>query len=89
MDILILDESYAPAILVSKARPLRLETGNWALHANHEEWDVDFSQMADKFMKTPFRLIATPICSRWLYMFLLYMVFFICMLCPNALYSNS
>lgn len=33
VDVLVLDESYAPALLVYKARQLRYETNNWALHA--------------------------------------------------------
>lgn len=33
LDILFLDESYSPVLLQYKARRLRLETGDWALHA--------------------------------------------------------
>ena len=33
LNILILDETYGPALLVRKAQRLRHETGNWALHA--------------------------------------------------------
>ena len=33
LNVLILDESYGPALLVRKAQRLRHETGNWALHA--------------------------------------------------------
>jgi hypothetical protein len=62
LDALILDETYPPALLVVKARRLRHETGNWALHARHEEWDVSLKEMADKFLMRPFRLLATPIC---------------------------
>jgi hypothetical protein len=62
LDVLILDESYPPILLVNKARRLRHETGNWALHARHEEWDVSLKELAHKFMLTPFRLLATPIC---------------------------
>lgn len=62
LDILILDETYAPMLLVHKARRLRHESGNWALHARHEEWDVSLKEMSNKFLKTPFRLLATPIC---------------------------
>lgn len=62
LDILILDETYPPALLVAKARRLRHETGNWALHAKHEEWDVSFKQMAVKFGVRPFQLLMTPIC---------------------------
>ena len=38
LDILVLDESYPPRLLVFKARHLRIKTGNWALHARFEEW---------------------------------------------------
>jgi len=62
LDILILDETYSPVLLVRKARHLRHSTGNWALHARHEEWDVSLKEMANKFLMTPFRLLATPIC---------------------------
>lgn len=33
VDALFLDESYAPRLLVNKARRLREESGNFALHA--------------------------------------------------------
>ena len=33
LNVIILDESYGPALLVYKAQRLRHETGNWALHA--------------------------------------------------------
>lgn len=62
LDLLILDESYPPVLLVVKARRLRHETGNWALHAKHEEWDVSLKELGNKFLLTPFRLLATPIC---------------------------
>jgi len=62
LDVLVLDESYPPVLLVRKARRLRHETGNWALHARHEEWDVSFKELAHKFGARPFQLLATPIC---------------------------
>jgi MFS family permease len=33
LDLLIIEETYAPVLLVKKARRLRLESGNWTLHA--------------------------------------------------------
>ena len=33
LDLLLCDESYAPTLLVYKARRLRHENGSWALHA--------------------------------------------------------
>jgi DHA1 family multidrug resistance protein-like MFS transporter len=47
---------------VQKARRLRHETGNWALHAKFEEWDVSFVEMARKFLFRPVQLLCTPIC---------------------------
>lgn len=40
LGVIFIDESYPPRLLVAKARRLRHETGNWALHAKFEEWDV-------------------------------------------------
>ncbi|EDN06872.1 conserved hypothetical protein [Histoplasma mississippiense (nom. inval.)] len=45
LDIIFVDESYPAILLVKKARRLRYETGNWSLHAPHEEWDVSFAEM--------------------------------------------
>lgn len=62
LDILILDESYPPVLLVYKASRLRHESGNYALHAKHEEWDVSLSELCHKYLIRPFQLLFTPIC---------------------------
>lgn len=62
LDVLILDESYPARLLVFKARRLRFETGNWALHSKFEEWDVSLKEMAIKFGIRPFQMLMTPIC---------------------------
>ncbi|KAE8152815.1 major facilitator superfamily domain-containing protein [Aspergillus avenaceus] len=62
MDLLFLDESYPPVLLVYKARRLRFNTGNWALHARHEEWDVTLKELGNKYLIRPFQLLTTPIC---------------------------
>lgn len=62
LDTIFLDESYPPVLLVYKAQRLRHETGNWALHAKHEEWDVSINEMANKYLIRPFALLSTPIC---------------------------
>ncbi|KAL6818125.1 major facilitator superfamily domain-containing protein [Trichoderma sp. SZMC 28013] len=59
---LFIDESYPPLLLVYKAQRLRHETGNWALHAQFEEWQIDLRQLARKFLVRPIRILATPIC---------------------------
>ena len=62
LGVLILDETYAPVLLVYKARRLRITTGNWALHAPHEEWDPSIKELAKKFGVRPFQMLLTPIC---------------------------
>lgn len=62
LDILILDESHPPVLLVRKAQKLRHDSGNWALHARHEEWDVSLKELGKKYMIRPFQLLFTPIC---------------------------
>ena len=61
LDIITLDESYPSRLLVYKARRLRIETGNWALHARFEEWDVSLKEMAIKFGARPVQMLITPI----------------------------
>ena len=48
LDAIFLDESYPPRLLVYKARRLRHQSGNWALHAKFEEWDVSIRELAVK-----------------------------------------
>jgi hypothetical protein len=60
--IIFTDESYSPKLLIYKARRLRHESGNWALHAKFEEWDVSVTELAHKFLLRPIQLLCTPIC---------------------------
>lgn len=62
IDIVFVDESYPPKLLVYKARRLRHETGNWALHTRFEEWDVSIAELTRKFLVRPIQLLTTPIC---------------------------
>jgi len=49
-------------LLVHKARQLRYKTGNWALHAKHEEWNASLREMSRKYLVRPFLLMVNPIC---------------------------
>lgn len=62
LDIIILDESYPAVLLVYKARRLRHESQNWALHARHEEWDISVRELGRKYLVRPFQMLLTPIC---------------------------
>ncbi|KAF2664696.1 MFS general substrate transporter [Microthyrium microscopicum] len=61
LDLIFLDETYDKVILVRKAEKLRKETGDWALHARHEE-DLNMADLVHKFLARPFQLLLTPIC---------------------------
>ncbi|KAK3044167.1 hypothetical protein LTS18_002008, partial [Coniosporium uncinatum] len=61
-DVIFIDESYPNKLLVYKARRLRHESGNWALHARHEEWDVSVVELGRKYLVRPFQMLFTPIC---------------------------
>lgn len=60
--VIFIDETYPQTLLVRKARRLRHETGNWALHAKFEEWDVSIAELTSKFLIRPIQLLCTPIC---------------------------
>lgn len=60
--IIFVDETYPSRLLVYKARRLRHDTGNWALHAKFEEWDVSLKELSRKFLLRPIQLLFTPIC---------------------------
>jgi MFS family permease len=60
--LIFIDETYPPKLLVAKASQLRHETGNWALHAKFEEWNVTIGDLAQKFLLRPIQLLCTPIC---------------------------
>lgn len=62
MAVIFVDETYPPRLLVWKAARLRHESGNWALHAKFEEWDVSIEELARKFLVRPVQLLCTPIC---------------------------
>lgn len=80
LDVLFLDESYPPVLLVYKAQRLRFKSGNWALHAHHEEWDVTFKEIANKYLVRPFKLLATPICFLVaLYASFVYGIIYLCL----------
>ncbi|KAH8881335.1 MFS general substrate transporter [Thozetella sp. PMI_491] len=60
--VVFIDETYPPKLLVYKARRLRHDSGNWALHAKFEEWDVSIKELSKKFLVRPIQLLRTPIC---------------------------
>jgi MFS family permease len=62
-DLLLLDECFAPSLLVQKASLLRRKTGNYALHAKNEEWEPTLKELGNKYLIRPFQILFTPIAS--------------------------
>ena len=54
----ICDESYTPVLLSRKASKIRFETKNWALHAPHDERQVDVHEILNKYLYRPFLMLA-------------------------------
>ena len=62
LDLLFLNETYPPIVLVNKASELRRRTLNWGIHAKQEEIEVDFRELVTKNFSRPLRLlISEPI----------------------------
>ena len=57
LDLLFLEETYPPVILIAKAAELRRRTQNWGIHAKQEEIEVDFGELIQKNFTRPMRLL--------------------------------
>ncbi|KAK3170969.1 hypothetical protein OEA41_003053 [Lepraria neglecta] len=59
LNLLFLEETYPPIVLVEKASELRRRTLNWGIHAKQEEIEVDFRELVTKNFSRPLRLLVT------------------------------
>ncbi len=59
LDLILLEETYPPVVLVQKAEDLRRRTKNWGIHAKQEEIEVDFRELITKNFSRPLRLLVT------------------------------
>ena len=57
LDLVFLEETYPPVVLVEKAEELRRRTKNWGIHAKQEEIEIDFRELVSKNLSRPFRLL--------------------------------
>ncbi|KAJ5082241.1 hypothetical protein N7532_011284 [Penicillium argentinense] len=57
--LLFLKETYAPAILVEKAKTLRRQTHNWGIRARQEEVELDWGELITNNFSRPFRMLFT------------------------------
>ena len=59
LNLLFLEETYPPIVLVEKASELRRRTLNWGIHAKQEEIEVDLRELVTKNFSRPLRLLVT------------------------------
>ena len=59
LNLVFLEETYPPIVLVQKASELRRRTLNWGIHAKQEEIEVDFRELITKNFSRPLRLLVT------------------------------
>ncbi|KAL8642639.1 MAG: hypothetical protein Q9228_000688 [Teloschistes exilis] len=59
LNLIFLEETYPPIVLVEKASMLRRRTLNWGIHAKQEEIEVDFRELVTKNFSRPLRLLVT------------------------------
>ncbi|KFY68286.1 hypothetical protein V496_01206 [Pseudogymnoascus sp. VKM F-4515 (FW-2607)] len=72
LDLIWLEETYPPVVLIEKAAELRRRTKNWGIHAKQEEIELDFKELVTKNFGRPMRLLFTePI----IFLLSLYMAF--------------
>lgn len=54
----IIPETYAPVLLQRRAKKLRYETKNWALHAKADEQQVSIKDIVERYLLRPFKMLA-------------------------------
>lgn len=57
--LFLYSETHHPIILVKKAETLRRRTGNWGIHAPHEELSLSFKEIAEKNITRPIVMLLT------------------------------
>ena len=59
LELVFLEETYPPVILVNKAANLRRRTKNWGVHAKQEEIEIDLRELLEKNLDRPMRMLFT------------------------------
>lgn len=59
LNLIFLEETYPPVVLVGKASELRRRTKNWGIHAKQEEIEIDFRELMNKNFSRPLRILFT------------------------------
>lgn len=62
LNVFLLRESYVPVILTNKAKRLRQQTKNWAIHSKLEETEVSLNDILHRYFLRPLHmLVVEPI----------------------------
>lgn len=57
ISFIMLPETFVPRLLTLKARRLRYETKNWAIHSQQEETPVDVKVFVVRYLTRPFQML--------------------------------
>lgn len=74
LNLLFMEETYPPIVLIEKAAELRRRTKNWGIHAKQEEIEIDLGELLRKNFTRPIRMLFTEpiLLSLSVYMAFLY-----------------
>ncbi|KAL4984224.1 major facilitator superfamily domain-containing protein [Aspergillus falconensis] len=59
LSIVFLKETYPPCILIDKASCIRKRSGNWAIHAEQEQVELEITVLIEKYLTRPLRLLVS------------------------------
>lgn len=54
-------ETFKPVLLSKIAKRLRIQTGNWAIHSSHDEWELTTRELTQVHLLRPFKMLASPV----------------------------
>jgi DHA1 family multidrug resistance protein-like MFS transporter len=76
---ILVPESYPPTLLQQRAKKIRFETRNWAIHAKADEMQIDLRSISNKYIIRPFvMLFLEPILTLvTIYMALIYGILYL------------
>lgn len=57
--LLFEEETHHPILLVQKAQRIKQLTGNWGIHAPHDEFTISFKDIVEKNLTRPVRMLFT------------------------------
>lgn len=54
-------ETFAPVLLARAAKIIRIETGAWAIHGSHDEWQLTSRELVHVHFLRPFKMLMSPV----------------------------